>query len=198
MLVTDHGIFNLEIDNSVACMDFNPAGNRYPQDLITSSFERERKYLLQLTKYPWAPELLEINPYTRQIAFKWYGNTCEDFVLENYVEQLEQITQDLYNEGIYKPSFYTKYFYTDNNNKIHAYAFYSSSDISEQPISMDFYRPILNEQRSKLVDQLEINGKLDMGILVKYAFTNYIKWPGNPLPRIYEKTYGQSLATSVV
>ncbi|MEY4334706.1 MAG: hypothetical protein RLZZ196_3456 [Bacteroidota bacterium] len=185
----DHGIFDLVINDDVACMDFNPSGTRYPQDLVTSSFEREKRYVLKLIKYAWAPELLEVNPHTRQIVFKWYGNTCEEYVPNNYKEQLEQITKDLYKEQIYKPSFYTKYFYTDNSNQMHAYAFYSSSDISEQPISMDFYRPILNEQRSKLVDQLEINGMLDMGILVKHAFTDYIKWPDDPLPEIYRKVY---------
>jgi hypothetical protein len=198
LTVIDHGIFNLIVDGNKAIMDFNPSGIRYPQDLVTSSFEREKTYLLRLIKYSWAPELLEINPHTRQIAFKWYGNTCEDFTPEDYIDQLEKITTNLYNEEIYKPSFYTKYFYTDTNNKIHAYAFYSASDVKEQPISMDFYRPILNEQRSKLIDQLETDGTLDMGLLVKHAFTDYIKWPGDPLPKIYKDVYGQNLATSSV
>jgi hypothetical protein len=170
-------------------MDFNPQSSRYPQDLITSSFERERNYLLQLIKYAWAPELLEINPHTRQIVFKWYGTTCEDSVPTNYIEQLEQITRDLHTEQIYKPSFYTKYFYTDTSGQLHAYAFYSSSSYSEQPISMEFYNPILNPQRKALIEQLQTDGKLDMGILVKHAFTDYIKWPGDPLPKIYQKVF---------
>ena len=189
MTVIDHGIFNLIINDNSATMDFNPNGTRYPTELINSSFEREKRYVLQLINYSWAPELLEINPFTRKISFKWYGNTCEEYVPANYIEQLQQITQDLYNEKIYKPNFYTKYFYTDKQERLHAYGFYSSSDTTEQPISMDFYRPILNDQRSKLVDQLEIGGKLDIGILVKHAFTDYIKWPGDPLPNIYRKVY---------
>jgi hypothetical protein len=189
LTVIDHGIFNLVIADGRACMDFNPVGDRYPQDLITSSFQRERRYLLQLIEYKWAPELLEINPHTRQIVFKWYNNTCEDSVPDNYIEQLEQITRDLHTEQIYKPSFYTKYFYTDTNGQLHAYAFYSSSSYSEQPISMDFYTPILNPERKALVQQLQTDGKLDMGVLVKHAFTDYIKWPGNPLPTIYHRVF---------
>jgi len=185
----DNGIFNLVIDGDIACMDFNPVGDRYPQDLVTSSFERERKYLLQLIKYPWAPELLEINPHTRQIMFKWYNNTCEDSVPDNYAEQLEQITRDLHTEQVYKPSFYTRYFYTDANRQIHAYAFYSSSSYNEQPINMDFYIPILNPERKALIAQLHTDGKLDMGILVKHAFMDYIKWPEDILPDIYKKIY---------
>jgi len=170
-------------------MDFNPTGTRYTQELITSSFEREKRYVLKLIEYPWAPELLEANPFTRQIVFKWYSNTCESYVPRNYVEQLYQITQDLYNNGIYKPSFYTKYFYTDLYGQLHTYGFYSSSDFSEQPIDIRFYQPILNPERAALVKDIEIDGKLDMGILVKHAFTNYIKWPEDPLPEIYRKVY---------
>lgn len=170
-------------------MDFNPVGDRYPAELIKSSFERERKYLLKLIKYSWCPELVEINPNSRRIGFKWYNNTCEQLLPADYKDQLEQIVKDLHTEQIYKPSFYTKYFYTDSNNKIRAYAFYSSSDYSEQPISMDFYRPILNPQRKALIEQIETDGTLDMGILVKHAFTDYIKWPDDPLPEIYRKVY---------
>lgn len=185
----DHGIFNLIIEDNRATMDFNPTSTRYPKELIDSSFERERKYLLKLIGYSWAPEILEINPHSRIIAFKWYGNTCEELVPANFESQLEKITMDLHKEQIYKPNFYTKCFYTDLANKIHAYAFYSSSDYEEQPIRMDFYQPILNPNRAALVDQLQTDGMLDMGVLVERAFNDYIKWPGDPLPGIYQRVY---------
>jgi hypothetical protein len=58
---------------------------------------------------------------------------------------------------------------------------------------MDFYRPILNPTRSILVDQLEVDGKLDMAVLLKYAFTDYIKWPDDTLLKIYNKIYCKML-----
>jgi hypothetical protein len=103
--------------------------------------------------------------------------------------QLENIARDLHKEQIYKPNFYPKYFYTDSSGIMHSYAFYSASEYKEQPIEMDFYRPILNPQRKALVDMIETDGKLDMGILVKHAFTDYIKWPGDPLPEIYQRVF---------
>ena len=198
MIVIDHGIFNLVIDGDRACMDFNPVGDRYPQDLVDSSFKRESKFIFWLQNYYWSPKKVYIEIANRKIYFEWHNNTCEDFVPADYKEQLLQITRDLHKEQIYKPSFYPKYFYTDKEGKMHAYAFYSSSEYKEQPIAMDFYRPILNPQRKALVNDLEADGKLDMGILVKHAFTDYIKWPGDPLPEIYQKIYFQSLDTSSV
>lgn len=193
MTVIDHGIFNLEIDNSVACMNFNPSGTRYPQALINSSFEREYSYLERLQDYSWIPEVLDVDYTNRRIYFKWYNNTCEEKLSTNWKEQLETIVRDLAEQRIYKPSFYTKFFYVDDDDNLRAYAFYSASDKSEQPISMDFYRPILNPHRSALVDQLEVNGKLDMAVLVEHAYTDYIKWPDDTLLKIYNKIYCKML-----
>jgi len=174
---------------NLAIMEFNPEGDRYPQELVDEVYNRECRYLLQLSKYSWAPECVNFDQQFRRIYFKWYGNTCEDSVPDDCAEQLLQITKDLHTEQIYKPSFYTKYFYVDTNNKIHAWSFYSASSYSEQPIAMDFYRPILNNQREELVNKLETDGRLDMKLLVERGFNDYIQWPGNPLPGIYQAVY---------
>lgn len=170
-------------------MDFNPAGDRYPTELVISSYERECKYLTRLQKYSWAPEVISFHHSSRQIQFRWYGNTCEETLSTNWKKQLETVVKDLKQEAIHKPSFYPKFFYIDSNDNLKAYAFYSASDYAEQPISMDFYRPILNPDRGALVDQLEADGKLDMKILVERAFTDYIKWPDNVLAEIYKKLF---------
>lgn len=190
MKIIDQGIFNLEIDGDVAVMNFNPANPKYSEELIQSSFEREIKYLTRIIKYSWSPEDICINKEKRSISFKWYGNTCEEILPTDAPEQLEIIVRDLNFEKLYKPNFYPKCFYTDNQGRIHAYIFYSTSEYAEQPISMDFYKPILNSDRLELVEKISTDGKLDMGLLIKYAFNDYIKWPGDILPGIYKKVYG--------
>jgi hypothetical protein len=171
-------------------MDFNPSDTKYPEELIQSSFEREVRYLEKIAHYWWAPEQISINRIARKISFKWYGETCETKLPDSYKTQLEMIAKDLHHLKIYKPSFYPKYFYPDNEGKLHAYTFYSCSDYSEQPITMDFYKPILNEDRLQVVEQLSTDGKLDMKLLVERAFNDYIQWPDNPLPTIYKNIYG--------
>jgi len=189
MKIIDQGIFTLEINDSIATMNFDTKKSKYPESLVESSFNRERKNLLQIIGYSWAPELVEINPYKKHISFKWYNNTCEEKLPTNWKEQLEQITKDLHKEKLYKPNFYPKCFYVDNKETIHAFVFYSTSDYKEQPISMDFYKPILNDDRLELVNQLATDGKLDMGILIKHAFNDYIAWPDSALRDIYKNVY---------
>lgn len=189
MTIIEHGIFNLIIDKNQACMNFNPNGDRYPKELIDSSFHRETRYLIRLKDYNWIPEITKIDDNKRQIFFKWYQNTAETYLGSNWKTQLYKIVQDLHKEKICKPSFYPKYFYTDNNDQLHAWAFYSASDYIEQPINMEFYQPILNPERKALIDKLQVNGTMDMRILMKHAFTDYIKWPQNALSDIYQKIY---------
>ena len=194
MKATEHsrGIYQSLISKNQECfcMDFNPTSTRYPDMLVQSSFDREVKYLKALSKYAWSPEVTNIDYTSRKIYFKWYGNTCEDRLPEDFEIQLEQIVSDLHSEGIYKPSFYPKYFYVDQNNCIHTYTFYSASDYSEQPIDIEFYRPILNHDRLAIVEKLAPDGKLDVKLLIEQAFNNYIKWPSDILPKIYERIYG--------
>lgn len=187
---TTHGIHYSYYNEHTFCMDFNPVDTKYSQELIQSSFEREVKYLEKIAHHWWAPEQISINRTARKISFRFYGETCETKLPESYVSQLEMIARDLHNLKIYKPSFYPKYFYPDAEGKLHAFTFYSCSDYDEQPITMDFYKPILNEDRLKLVESLAVDGKLDMKLLVEQGFNDYIKWPGNPLPEIYKKVYG--------
>lgn len=189
MEIIDQGIFFLEIEGNTACMNFNPTNPKYPKDLVESSFNREKSNLLKLISYKWAPEILEINPNSKRIVFKWYHNTAETYLPNDYESQLEQIVKDLHKEELYKPNFYPKCFYTDKSEQLHAYVFYSTSSYSEQPVGMDFYKPILNDDRLKLVEELSSDGKLDMSILINHAFNDYIKWPGDPLPRIYKRVY---------
>lgn len=189
MRIIDQGIFVLEINGNIATMNFNTNNPKYPKELVDASFDRERRNLLKVISYKWAPEVTEINPYYKRISFKWYGNTCEDQLPDHWEIQLEEIAQDLHKQQMYKPNFYPKCFYSDTNGRLHAYIFYSTSAYDEQPISMDFYKPILNDDRLELVNKLAIDNKLDMRILIKHAFCDYIAWPNDELANIYKKVY---------
>ncbi len=189
MKIINNGIFNLKIYNKFAVIDFNPIDSKYSQELIDSSYQREKNYLQRLQKYKWAPTIKHTLDSCRQIYIEWSGVTCDQALCNDYKEQLEEIVKDLHKEEIYKPSFYPKYFYIDETQTLKAFAFYSASDYSEQPIDMKFYESILNPDRKSLIEKLAVDGKLDMGILVKHAFNDYIDWPDNPLPTIYTKVY---------
>lgn len=177
----------VDIEQNLFCMDFNPTDSKYPQQLINYAYNTELLYLRRFRKYNWCPEFISWD-HSKQIWFK-YGTSCEESVPDDYIEQLTQIVQDLHNEQVYKPAFYTKYAFVDKG-QIKLFNFYSCSDYEQQPMDIEFFKPILNNDRLEQVESLAIDGKLDVGLLYKLAFTNYIKWPGDVLPIIYNKVYG--------
>lgn len=182
-------IYNLIITDNVACMDFNPVDSKYPEDLINSSYRREKRFLMSLQEYAWCPEDLKFDNANRKIFFKWYNNTCEEKVPSNWQKQLEQIVKDMHFEEFYKPSFYPKYFYVDDRDQIHAFNFYTAFDYAECPVDVEFYRPILNADRAELIDSISANGKLDIKTLMYHAFNNYIQWPDDTLKTIWQNVY---------
>jgi hypothetical protein len=187
--VINQGIFNLKVYGKFAVLDFNPQDNKYSKELVDSSYARERDYLKRLQQYSWAPRVKYSIDGCRQIYIEYNDVSCEDTLPTTWKEQLETIVQDLHNEGIYKPSLYPKYFFSTDDGVMKALAFYSASDYAEQPIDMKFYEAILNPDRKAVVEELAVDGKLDMGLLVKRAYTDYIKWQDDALPNIYTKVY---------
>lgn len=186
-LENSQGIFRSLVDNDVFCMDFNTSNPKYPEELIEYSYQREVYYLKRLYKYKWCPELLDNN--NRKVYFRYNDNSCETYLPINFGEQLLMMCEDLNREQVYKPSFYRKFFYTDKLNTMKAFTWYSASNYDEQPLSVDFFRPILNNDRLELVEQLATDGKLDVKLLIEKAFTEYIDWPNNALKKVYERVY---------
>jgi hypothetical protein len=186
---TEQGIYQSLVNETadIFCMFFDVSNKKYPIDLIQSSFDREVKYLYKLKKYKWCPEVIEIKE--NKIYLKWYNNDCRHQLPQNFEDQLLQIALDLHKEKIYKPSFYPKYFYVDNNDIMRCFNFYTACNYNEQPIDVNFYKPIFNEDRLKLINQISVDNKLDVKILIKHAFNDYIKWPNDVLPKIYKKVY---------
>jgi hypothetical protein len=189
-------------DRTELCMNFN--NNQYrdysvDEDLISDCFNREVKYLTLFQKYDWCARLKDIDFKDRKIYIEWNDVCCETYInskgsLDAYcprwTEQLEQITKDLIVESVYKVTMYPCYHFIDKNGVLKAFAFYTASDYSEQPISIDMYRPILNQERSDFINIIEKDGKVDLKEVNKHSFINYIKWPGDPLPGIYKRLYG--------
>jgi len=176
-------------EHSIFCMDFNPVDTKYSLELIDSSFSREIKYLSIFKNKNWCPEVIDIDYQKKKIYFK-FGIDCETFLPEDFEEQLELIVRELKEAKVYKPSFYPKYFFIDKNNIMKAFNFYTAFDEDEQPLSVEFYRPILNNDRESLINKIsENNGLLDIKKLMYHAFNNYIIWPNDSLKRIYKKIY---------
>jgi hypothetical protein len=102
---------------------------------------------------------------------------------------------DLHKEEICKLSMYPKCFFIDNKKQLRAFGHFSTSRYMEQPMAMDLYMPLFNQERGQLARKLMVGNQLDMRLLREKAFNEYTKWPEDVLPKIYQRVFGQSSAT---
>lgn len=199
----EDGVYNLykSTDNNFICQEYE-VKPQYGMMLMRSCFIRELNFVDgELQKYKWCPTLAKEEREGYKIYLRFSGHLCQDIIdrgerLEDYCpdwkEQLEQICVDLHSAGIYKLSMYPKCFFIDEDKTLKTFSFFSASRYLEQPMNMELYMPLFNSERSNLVRKLMINNTntLDMKLLNEKAFKDYVKWPDNVLPAIYDRVYG--------
>jgi hypothetical protein len=194
------GVYNLwkSKDGNYLCQEFNEA--EYGLLLTRACWIRDLNFIdsPDLKHYKWLAPFAKDERFGWKIYIRFTGHLVQDILdrgekLEEYCpdwkEQLEQMCVDLHKEGIYKLSMYPKCFFIDEDKVLKTFSFFSASRYIEQPINMQLYMPLLNSDRASLVRKLMVGDKLDMGLLNEKAFKEYIKWPGDPLPEIYQKVY---------
>lgn len=191
----------VSLDQKILCMRFDPdskfRNKPVSNELINDCFTREIKYLKKFNKYPWCANLIDVDTSKREIYIEWNIECCEQTIvngadlsniLPDWKEQLQQIVLDIKINEVYKITMYPCYHFI-KEDKLKAFAFYTTCDYEEQPIDINLYRPILNEERSKFINSVWPDGKVDFSILNKHSLTEYVKWPEDPLPDIYRKIY---------
>lgn len=190
----------LNDSETILCMNFNNSSYRTTEaseELLNACFAREVKFLTYFQKYDWCARLIDVDYATRRIFVEWRGDCCEKILRRGddvadfcptWQQDLETIIRDIRTEQIYKITMYPCYHYV-KEGKLKAFGFYTTCSYAEQPIAIDLYRPILNAERSKYIDQIAVDGKVDFAILNEYSLTKYVKWPGDPLPEIYQRVY---------
>lgn len=188
-------------DGKILCMRFDPTNSfrnePISEELAEDCFQREVKYLKKFSKYDWCANLVDIDTNVREVFIEWNNECCEKIiesgrnlndVAPNWKEQLKQIVADIKENQVYKITMYPCYHFVKNSS-LKAFGFYTTCDYSEQPININLYRPILNEERANFIDSVWPDGKVDFAILNKHSLTEYVKWPEDPLPQIYKEVY---------
>ena len=182
---------------TILCMNFNNNSYRNKpasEELLDECFKREIQFLTFFQKYNWCAKLLEIDYANRCVFIEWNRDCCEKIIrmeqelCTDWQTQLEIIIRDIRSEQVYKISMYPCYHFI-KDGLLKSFGFYTTSSYAEQPIDIDLYRPILNAERSKYIDQIAVDGRVDFAILNEYSLTKYVKWPGDPLPGIYQRVY---------
>ena len=194
-------------DGKTFCMNWDPNheyqtkhGPRedFTPELIDFFFQKEVENLTTFEKFPWAPELLDIDLKKKQIFFKWYGETCNnivysgrnlDDVCPSWKPQLYLIINQIFNMGYYKLSLYPHCFFIDDNNVLRTFDMYGCVKRSAHMIEYSKLKGMVGpSSHGRFAEAME--GELvNMEILFKRALSHYIKWPDNHLVTVHNKLF---------
>lgn len=198
----EQGVYSLykSTDNKFLCQAYENK-EKYGMMLMRSCFIRDVNLVdisSPIAKYPWCAEFADDTRDGFKIFLHFDGTLCQEILdrgekLEDYCpdwkQQLEQMCIDLHNENICKVSMYPKCFFIDNNKQLKAFGHFSTSRYMELPMAMEMYMPLFNDERGAMVRKLMVGNALDMRLLREKAFNEYIKWPDDVLPAIYDRVY---------
>lgn len=195
-------------DGTVFCMSFDhtspyqneelahwlPKRPHYTKEMVKFFFNREINYLTKLSKFAWAPRLIDIDCSAQQIFFEWPGETCNNIIytgrdLNDYCpdweQQLGKIISNIYNAGFLKVSLYPHCFFIDNG-VLRTFDFYGCCDRADPYIDLDSIRGMIGETSGPRFEEATDGNLLNLEILFNRALEKYVDWPNDALKKIYK------------
>lgn len=167
-------------------------------ELINFFFTKEVENLAVFKKYPWCPEIVDIDLSKRQIFFKWYGETCNNIIYSgrdineecpSWQLQLYQIVDETINMGYYKPSLYPHCFYIDNSGILRTFDFYACIPRTSPYVNFDLIKGMVGPNSMDRFKEAIIDDTVNVEILFKRALEHYIKWPDDALLKIHRRLF---------
>jgi len=167
-------------------------------NLITFFFNKEIENITVFKKYPWCPEIIDIDLTNRQIFFKWYGETCNNIIYgsrdineecPSWQLQLHQIIDDILNMGYYKPSLYPHCFYIDNTGILRTFDFYACIPRANPYVKFDLIKGMVGPNSMDRFKEAIVDDTVNVEILFKRALEHYIKWPNDALLKIHHRLF---------
>jgi len=191
------------IDNCVLDMNWNSTA--YHDKVLSDSllawfFEREATGIDKFSKYPWAPEVLDINYINRHIYFKWYGETLNHILLDptrdinsecpDWKTQLNVILNDIISGGYYKMTLYPHCFYLDDNKRIHTMDFYGCVPMNDCMIELSKVEDMIGVESVVRFAEARVGNNIDFSIFFNRLLETYMDkyWVDNPFPRVISKS----------
>ena len=143
-------------------------------------FNAELNGIHLLEEKPYAPEILDIDYYKKEITFKWYDSNLNHLFFlnkelpEDYQDQIKNIIKDLEKSNIYKLNLYPHTFYL-KGSKIHIMDLHACVCKGEKIFKKDIINVINNNDRFKFN-----NDVLDLEHTYNYTIKENVgKWPGD-------------------
>jgi serine/threonine protein kinase len=192
------------------CMHFTEDANVYMQkscvprntELMEDFFQRELKYLTLFQDKPWCPKLLDSDATERKILVEFNKESLNkpirtetrslDKEFPNWEEDLFNILKDIHDSGYIKASIYPHCFFYTNSGQLKMIDYYATIEQDDTLIHKSLIEPIIGVDSQQRFIEVKEGDYYQMRDHFKNSLKTWIKWPGDPLPKFYDRIFGNN------
>lgn len=186
------------------CVDtvYRKGGTIINEDLLQWFFEREVKFLTELSNLKTTPAIYDVDRANRKVFIEWNKETFSQIVFGNnrnldheYPDWQQQIKDFLIatkENNFYKMAMYPHCFFMTKDNVLKTIDYYSVVPYSERFIERKTIEGIIGPEGAYRFDESTDNtGLIDFEKFFKITLTRHLKtyWPNSPFPDFFKEIY---------
>ena len=196
-------------DQSVMCMHYckdtvyrkDEGVSTIDEDLLQWFFEREVKFLTELSHLKTTPELYDVDFDNRKIFIEWNKETLSqvlfnkdrnlDKELPDWKQQITDFLISTKENNFYKMAMYPHCFYISKDNVLKTVDYYSVVPYSERFIERKIIESIIGKDGAYRFDESTNNGYIDFKKFFEITVTRHLTryWPDSPFAEIFKEIY---------
>ena len=171
------------------------------EELIDWFFEREVKFLKELSYLDSTPEIYEIDYTNRKIFIEWNTETLSQIVndssrsldneLPNWREQIENMLVNFKIHECYKMSLYPHCFYISKGGTLKTIDYYSVVPYSERFIERKIIEGIIGTEGAYRFDHSPDSGQIDFKKFFEITLNQHLTlyWPDSPFAKLFKEIH---------
>jgi hypothetical protein len=172
------------------------------EDVIDWFFNREVKFLKELSHLDSTPAVYGVDIKNRKIFIEWNKETLAQIMfdpnrnldneLPNWQEQIRKVLTDIKKEDCWKMSLYPHSFYISKDNKLKTIDFYSVVPYTEQFIERNIIEDIIGKDGAYRFDESTTSsGHIDFKKFFEITVTKHLEiyWSNSPFGEIFKEVY---------
>jgi hypothetical protein len=195
-------------DGTIMCMhycsdpDYRNQDSMISEDVINWFFNREVKFLKELSHLDSTPRVYDVDIKNRKIFIEWNKETLSQIVfdpnrnldkeLPDWQEQIRKILTDIRKEDCWKMSLYPHSFYISKDKKLKTIDYYSVVPYEEQFIERKIIEDIIGKDGAyRFNESTTDSGYIDFKKFFEITVTHHltIYWPNSPFVEIFKEVY---------
>lgn len=189
------------------CVDpvYRKNGSVMKEDLIQWFFDREVKFLNELSYLKTTPKVYDVDLANRQVFIEWNKETLSQIVFDstrnldqevpNWQGQIKEFLISTKSNNFYKMSLYPHCFYIDKQGQLRTIDYYAVVPYAERFVERKIIEGVIGKDGAYRFDEsTDDQGYIDFKKFFEITVTKHLTryWPNSPFEDIFKEVYSDA------